>query len=105
MITIDCTSYPVWSKFIDNKDEWIGGILREDNHSTVIRDISLTKESNAIVFRVTGGTFSCAFNIAYGGAVPSNNFDSISFSAYTLSFSISKKKFPVRQIDTHKKGS
>ena len=97
MIIIDGISYPLWSQFVEKKDEWIGGILREDNHSTVIRDISLTKESNAIVFRVTGGTFSCAFNIAYGGAVPSNNNDSISFSAYSLSFSISKKKYGLRR--------
>jgi len=94
MIIIDGISYPLWSQFVEKKDEWIGGELFEYNYSTIIKDISLTKESNAIVFRVTGEAFSCAFNVKYGGVVPNDPgvTDSISFSAYSLSFSIKKNK-------------
>ena len=96
MIIIDGISYPLWNQFVEKKDEWIGGELFEYNYSTIIKDISLTKESNAIVFRVTGEAFSCAFNIAYGGVVPGNN-DSISFSAYSMSFRIKKNKDGLRR--------
>ena len=29
MITINGKQYPMWSQFIERKDEWIGGILQE----------------------------------------------------------------------------
>jgi len=79
MITIDGKSYPLWSKFVENKHEWIGGTIEEDPEfpeclspggTTTITDISLSKfseDSDTVVFTIHGKDFDESFNVEYGG--------------------------------------
>ena len=71
MIEINGRVYPMWSQFVERKDEWIGGILQELEDSwpkvadgpfpkTFIHDITLTENGpNAAYFSVKGETYSC----------------------------------------------
>lgn len=77
MIKINGREYPLWSQFIDRKNEFIGGILEDhDNdplvepgpHSTEIIDIELVPNGEtSAFFRVCGKEFSCGFDVQIGG--------------------------------------
>ena len=81
MITINGRQYPMWSQFVERKDEWVGGILEDfgdsmdkrmfgdgANAKTKITDIRLEPcgEESAF-FSVDGEDFTCGFSTEVGG--------------------------------------
>jgi len=64
--------YPMWSQFIEKQDEWIGGTLEDHDMgmsaSTEITGITLEPNGDgSAFFSVEGETFSCGFDVQYGG--------------------------------------
>ena len=69
MITINGKQYPLWSQFVERKEEWIGGILEEledsypqigDSGKTIITDIKLEPNGKeSACFSVDGEDFGC----------------------------------------------
>ena len=82
MIEINGRQYPLWSQFVERKDEWIGGILEEigdsfpmmfdvgNNPMTEITDITLLPNgSESAMFHVAGELFSCGGDVSCLGIV------------------------------------
>lgn len=81
MITINGKDYPLWSQFVEKKDEWIGGILQDSGDSmdrsmglskgwmtTVIVDILLQENGkDSAFFLVEGVDFSCGADVHHLG--------------------------------------
>jgi hypothetical protein len=81
MIEINGKAYPMWSQFVEGKDEWIGGILEDFGDSmdvrlfgdkahgkTEITDITLESNGeNDAFFSVHGKDFGCGFSTSCGG--------------------------------------
>ena len=74
MITINGRQCPLWSQFVERKEEWIGGVLQDKGdsmdvaigltdggwHETEITDIDLRPNGKtSAYFSVTGKNFSC----------------------------------------------
>jgi len=76
-LVINGKTYPLWSQFVESRADWIGGTLQDfgDAHmqgdsKTTITDIELVENgSESAFFRVCGETFSCGFDVRYGGVV------------------------------------
>ena len=87
--------YPLWSQFVERKDEWIGGKLVDsgDSHdrmfsgnespaSTKITDIQLIPNGKeSAYFQVVGEDFGCGFDVGLGGVVGGED-GWITFSGY-----------------------
>lgn len=84
--------YPLWSQFVERKEEWIGGILEELQDSfpqgvgkasqTEITDITLTPNGDdSAKFNVEGKDYGCGFGVEYGGVVGGED-GWITFSGY-----------------------
>jgi hypothetical protein len=70
MLIINGRQYPLWSQFVERKEEWIGGILRDDEAeiSTQITDITLTANGpESAFFCIVGVDYDCGFDVRYGG--------------------------------------
>ena len=77
MITINGRQYPLWSQFVERKEEWIGGTLIEinldphikaDQIKTEITNIELVPNGfDSAFFKVCGKDFFCGFDVRYGG--------------------------------------
>lgn len=79
MININGRDYPLWSQFVERKEQWIGGILEDSGDSmdrvlgfetsrTTITDITLEPNGDTSAFFSVGGAdFSCGFDVGYGG--------------------------------------
>ncbi len=63
--------YPMWSQFVEKKDQFIGGILEDLEYRTLrteITDIELNPNGKeSAFFEVSGKDFECGFDIKYGG--------------------------------------
>ena len=64
--------YPMWSQFIERKEEHIGKDLEEfegdEMSSTKITDLTLLPNGNdSAMFTVEGEDFSCGFDVRNGG--------------------------------------
>lgn len=98
MIEVNGKEYPLWSQFVERKNEWIGGILRDTGDSfdwsvmgitpmeTKITDIRLEPNGDdSAYFSVDGGSFSCGFDVHFGG-ISGDNYsfgkDWLVFSGY-----------------------
>jgi hypothetical protein len=86
MIEINGKVYPLWNQFVEQKDQWIGGILFEYafpcNLITTIKDITLVPNgSDSAYFSIIGEAFSCAFDVQYGG-ITCGDCGWITFSGY-----------------------
>lgn len=85
--------YPLWSQFIERKDEWIGGILEDSgdsfdrkmgmkNSQTIITDINLKPNGkNSAFFEVEGKDFGCGFDVQHGG-ITAGEEDWLTFYGY-----------------------
>jgi hypothetical protein len=102
MIIIDGKSYPLWSKFVEDKT-WVGGTLEElpdsfcDGASTEITDISLAKSSHSgsdLPFvTIHGKNFNVCFRVDTGGVTGGTNDDTgdwIDFHTLCCDFRIKK---------------
>lgn len=93
-MTVNGKEYPLWSQFIEKKDQWIGGTLEDsgdimDRHmgaktvSTEILDIRLEPNGeDSAYFTVTGKDFSCGFDVRHGGVIGNGKPGWITFSGY-----------------------
>jgi len=73
--------YPLWSQFVERKDEWIGGVLEDfgdsmekamgfDGGITEITDITLKPNgADSAMFMVKGKDFSYGFDVSVVGVV------------------------------------
>lgn len=80
-IEINGRKYPLWSQFVQRKDEWIGGILQETHDSfpdmsggkqptTKITNITLEPNGEtSAYFTVIGKNFSCGGDARVLGVV------------------------------------
>jgi hypothetical protein len=82
MIEVNGREYPLWSQFVERKEEWIGGRLEDFGDSfdnlvgmakampTEITDIILKPNGEtSAMFSVEGKDFSCGFDVHSGGVV------------------------------------
>lgn len=80
MIVVNGKEYPLWSQFIDRKNEWIGGVLQEledsfpivsgEQPETIIIDIQLNPNGDdSAYYSVVGKEFSCGFDVGHGGII------------------------------------
>lgn len=82
MIEINGKVYPLWSQFVEKKDQWIGGVLQDfgDNMDrttgiagaegvvTKITDVILEPNGDKSAwFEITGEKFNCGFDVRHGG--------------------------------------
>jgi hypothetical protein len=73
MELINGKHYPLWTQFIQTKDRFVGGILRDldlpgDTGKTEIVDITLKPNGDdSAFFSVVGEAFNCGFDCAVGG--------------------------------------
>ena len=64
--------YPLWSQFVERKNEWIGGVLEDfdmgEVMKTKIKDIELRPNGDdSAYFSIIGEDFDCGFDVSYGG--------------------------------------
>ena len=63
--------YPMWSQFVENKDQYIGGVLEEHDYEilcTPITDITLEPNGDdSAFFAIEGEEFTCGFDVGHGG--------------------------------------
>lgn len=90
---INGREYPLWSQFVERKDEWIGGILEDfgdsmdramgmENAKTEITDICLKPNGKkAAFFEIIGKDFGCGFSTEVGGLTGGEK-GYITFSGY-----------------------
>lgn len=93
MIEINGRVYPMWSQFVEKKEEFIGGILEDFGDSfdkalgykgavTKIADITLVPNGkDSASFSVEGKDFGCGFDVRYGG-ITGGESGYITFSGY-----------------------
>jgi hypothetical protein len=80
LITVNGRAYPLWSQFVEGKEAWIGGILKDHGDSmdramgldecpeNKITDIVLRENGkDSAFFEVIGEEYSCGFDVKYGG--------------------------------------
>lgn len=82
--------YPLWSQFVERKQEWIDGELTDYGDSlnealgfvvepmtTTITDITLKPNGkDSAFFRVVGEDFSCGFDVKVGSITVDDNGES-----------------------------
>jgi len=62
--------YPLWSQFVMRKEEFVGGMLQEEDETTEIIDISLEPNGkDSAFFSVDGRDFGCGFDVRCGGII------------------------------------
>ena len=69
---INGKEYPLWSQFVERQNEWIGGILEDEDMGectkTTITGIELRENGkDSAFFAVTGKDFECGFDVRHGG--------------------------------------
>ena len=94
MITINGRQYPLWSQFIERKEEWIGGVLEDFGDSmdkrlgykggtTEITDVILRENGDdSAWFEVSGEDFGCGFDVSCGGIGGDQEDGWLTFSGY-----------------------
>lgn len=106
MIEINGKHYLLWSKFVERKNEWIGGILEDLDGCppTKITDIELIPNGkDSAFFRVKGEDYDCGFDVKYGGVDGRGEKRWLTFSGYGGHFWRIKSVQPVNAVDcSHK---
>ena len=82
MIEINGKEYPLWSKFVEGKERWIGGILEDLDNDPILGDIPDEERRGIITdiklepngethafFSVVSGNVSCGFSTDIGGVI------------------------------------
>lgn len=81
--------YPLWSQFVEKKNQFIGGMLEDKgddvdrglyqlinhhamiNATTIIKDIILRPNgADSAFFEIIGEDYSCGFDVRHGGIIP-----------------------------------
>ena len=73
-LVVNGRDYPMWSQFVEKKDDFIGKTLEDHDSmstiplSTTITDVTLEPNGDSSAFfRVVGKDFTCGFDVKYGG--------------------------------------
>jgi len=73
-LVVNGREYPMWSQFVEKKDDFIGKTLEDHDSmstiplSTTITDVTLEPNGDSSAFfRVVGKDFTCGFDVKYGG--------------------------------------
>lgn len=71
-IVVNGKVYPMWQQFVQKKEEWIGGTVRDTSGGlhvdTEITDIELTPNGpDSACFTVVGKDFTCAGDVRHLG--------------------------------------
>ena len=91
MIEVNGKVYPMWSQFVERKEEWVGGVLEDfgdpdlpgSSSTTPIVDIELVPNGKEFAFfRVLGEEFNCGFDVRYGGIGGGQEEPWLTFSGY-----------------------
>ena len=83
MEAINGKVYPMWSQFVEKKNEFIGGVLQDFGDSVdrniLGHEVSMTTTIDDIIlrgngiesawFEVAGENFSCGFDTRHGGVI------------------------------------
>lgn len=92
--------YPLWSQFVERKNEWVGGTLHDlggmlDHpcSKTEIIDVTLVPNGeDSAFFGFKGKGYDCGFDVKYGGVAGVDDPPWLHFSgSYGLSFRVKKK--------------
>lgn len=79
MIEVNGKVYPLWSQFVNGKEQWIGGLLEDTGDfidrkigfgamQTQIEDVVLRPNGkDSAFFEVQGREFNCGFDVGHGG--------------------------------------
>jgi hypothetical protein len=89
-ITINGKTYPLWSKFVTRKADWIGGVLEDldpdalPDNKTIITDITLTPNgTDSAKFEIEGPAWGCGADVKFLGIIGAMATDnSITFEGY-----------------------
>lgn len=88
MTEINGKEYPLWSQFVEKRNEWIGGILEDfedygGSVTTIITDITLKPNGeDSAFFCVEGKDFGCGFDVQHGGIGGRQKEGWLTFSGY-----------------------
>src|SRR5437870_2251459 len=94
MLEVNGKQYPLWSQFVEKKEQWIGGKLRDSGDSmdravglgtleTEIIDVTLKPNGDdSAFFSVHGKDFTCGFDVQYGGISGSQRKGWLEFHGY-----------------------
>jgi hypothetical protein len=79
--------YPMWSQFVERKDEFIGKLLEDYDMgmeaSTTVTDITLEPNGeDSAYFSIHGKDFTCGFDVHYGGISGTSDKDYLVFNGY-----------------------
>lgn len=71
-VEVNRKRYSLWQQFVDKKNEWIGGTLRDMQDGTeaveMITDIRLKPNgADSAFFEIVGESFSSGFDVHVGG--------------------------------------
>ena len=87
-MTVNGREYPMWSQFVESKQEWIGGELVEYDMGcrmeTVITDVALSPNGDESAFmEFCGEEFTCGGDVKYLGISGElNDINGITFRGY-----------------------
>lgn len=108
MLKINGKYYPLWSQFIEKKEKWIGGTLKDfgdsmdrsmgyEGGTTIIKDIELVPNGKtSAYFRIIGKDFNCGFDVQHGGISSEGEEGWLTFSGY------GGHKFAVKEAEESK---
>ena len=90
-------TYPLLSQFVDNKEEFIGGVMTDfDGRGYVTKIVDIVLKPNgedSAFFEVVGEDFNCGFDVELGRITENHYNDGIAFSRmYIGTFTIQKKE-------------
>lgn len=87
IVTLDNTAVPALSYFINNKKDFIGGILlNESNKKTKIKNLFLEKKDKTISLKVVGNKFTRYIDVSSSNYFLDFNYSFAKF--YTLEFGV-----------------
>lgn len=93
-MVVNGKEYKLWGQFVEGKDKWIGGTLKDSGdsmdkaifggatHETKITDVTLKPNGeDSAFFSIEGEDFGCGFDVSTGG-VTAGEEGWITFSGY-----------------------
>ena len=96
MKEINGKTYPLWQQFLDQREDWIGGtITNEDMGETLtteITDVILEANGPSAMFGFNGKDFNFVFGVKYGGISGDHKGKGIKFSTPYVGTCIAIKK-------------
>jgi hypothetical protein len=101
LTTVNGKIYPLWSQFIERKNEWIGGKLHDlECDPTELLDIQLNPNGeDSAYFLIKGKDYDCGFDVSCGGIAPGNGAGLTFSGMYGLNFKIYKANEEINEYE------